>query len=214
VGACDRRPHLHIDHNAIALADNAPHVSMRPMRDLIVTQNITVDGVIEGDFFVLAGESSDASDVDDALRRQRERADALVLGRNTFEAFRSFWPHQTDDPSGTSDYLNSVAKYVVSRSLDADDLGWANSTVLRTIEDVGRLKTLDGADIVTTGSISLVHGLIAAGIVDEYRLFTYPVVLGQGRRLFTDTRAELDLMEAVGFRSGVSLAVYRQRQAT
>jgi len=175
------------------------------MRDLVVTENISVDGVLDGDFYVLAG----PGDVDEALREQRERADALVLGRSTFEAFRSYWPQQTDNPSGTSQYLNRVAKYVVSTTLAPGDLGWESSTVLRGLDDVRTLKEQDGADIVVTGSVSLVHSLITAGLVDEYRLFTYPVVVGEGRTLFPGGRADLRLVEARPFRSGVVLARYR-----
>jgi dihydrofolate reductase len=179
------------------------------MRDLVVTENISVDGVLDGDFYVLAGQGSDTGDVDEALREQRERADALVLGRSTFEAFRSYWPQQTDNPSGTSQYLNRVAKYVVSTTLAPGDLGWESSTVLRGLDDVRTLKEQDGADIVVTGSVSLVHSLITAGLVDEYRLFTYPVVVGEGRTLFPGGRADLRLVEARPFRSGVVLARYR-----
>ena len=179
------------------------------MRDLVVTENISVDGVLDGDFYVLAGQGSDAGDVDEALREQRERADALVLGRSTFEAFRSYWPQQTDNPSGTSQYLNRVAKYVVSTTLAPGDLGWESSTVLRGLDDVRTLKEQDGADIVVTGSVSLVHSLITAGLVDEYRLFTYPVVVGEGRTLFPGVRTDLRLVEARPFRSGVMLARYR-----
>jgi dihydrofolate reductase len=179
------------------------------MRDLVVTENISVDGVLDGDFYVLAGQGSEAGDVDEALREQRDRADALVLGRSTFEAFRGYWPQQTDNPSGTSQYLNRVAKYVVSTTLAPGDLGWESSTVLRGLDDVRTLKEQDGADIVVTGSVSLVHSLITAGLVDEYRLFTYPVVVGEGRTLFPGVRADLRLVEARPFRSGVVLARYR-----
>ena len=179
------------------------------MRDLVVTENITVDGVLDGDFYARAGESSDTSGVDEALREQRERADALLLGRSTFEAFRSYWPERTDDPSGTSRYLNRVAKYVVSTTLTDDDLGWENSTILRGLDDIQALKEQDGADIVVTGSVTLVHSLITGGLVDEYRLFTYPVVVGEGRTLFSGAEAGLRLVEARPFRSGVLLARYR-----
>lgn len=178
-------------------------------RDLIVTENISLDGVLDGDFYVLAGEGSDTGDVDRALAEQRERADALLLGRSTFEAFRDYWPKQTDNPSGTSQYLNQVAKYVVSTTLPDDDLGWESSTVLRGLDDVRALKDKDGADIVVTGSVSLVHSLITAGMVDEYRLFTYPVVVGEGRTLFPRTSGDLRLTEARPFRSGVVLTRYR-----
>ena len=180
------------------------------MRDLVVTENISVDGVLDGDFYVLAGEGDDTDDVDEALRRQRERADALLLGRETFEAFRGYWPKQVDNPSGTSRYLDDVAKYVVSTTLPDGDLGWQHSTVLRGLDDVRALKQQDGADIVTTGSVSLVHSLIDAGLVDEFRLFTYPVVVGDGRRLFMGWRGDLELVEAQTFRSGVTLTRYRR----
>ena len=180
------------------------------MRDLVVTENLSLDGVLDGDFYVLAGEGVDTTDVDDALRQQRERADALVLGRNTFEAFRGYWPKQQDNPSGNSQYLNAVAKYVVSTTLGDADLHWENSTVLRGLDDVRALKQQDGGDIVATGSVSLVHALVAAGLVDEFRLFTYPVVVGEGRRLFDGWRGDLRLVDVQGFRSGVALTRYRR----
>src|SRR3954453_17394284 len=102
------------------------------MRTLAVTENITLDGVIEAaeGWFRPAGtdDEVDRSDLEDALREQREGADALLVGRVTFEQTPSFWPHRTDDPTGTSDYLNRVAKYVASSTLREPE--WANSTVL------------------------------------------------------------------------------------
>jgi dihydrofolate reductase len=179
------------------------------MRNLVVTENISLDGVLDGDFYVRAGETAHAVDIDEALRVQREHADALLVGRVTFEAFRSYWPNQTANPSGTSQYLNAVAKYVVSATLAQADLGWDNSTVLRNLDDVRALKEQPGSDIVTTGSVTLVHSLIAAGLVDEYRLFTYPVLVGEGRQLFASTRGELRLFESRAFESGVTLTRYR-----
>src|SRR3954454_14308689 len=102
------------------------------MRTLAVTENITLDGVIEAaeGWFGPAGtdDEVDRSDLEDALREQREAADALLVGRVTFEQLRSYWPDRTDDPSGTSAYLNQVTKYVASRTLREPE--WANSTVL------------------------------------------------------------------------------------
>ena len=104
-----------------------------------------------------------------------------------------------------------MSKYVVSGTLD--DPGWENSTVLRgpLEDDIRALKAAEGADIVTTGSIMLVHALVAAGLVDEYRLLVYPVVLGRGARLFADaTRVPpLKLAETRPFRNGVVLLRYR-----
>jgi dihydrofolate reductase len=91
------------------------------MRDLIVTENITLDGVIEATkgWFAPAGDDSesDQSDVEAALREQMEAADAFLVGRTTFEQMRGYWPKQTDDATGVTDYLNTVAKYVVSSTL-------------------------------------------------------------------------------------------------
>jgi dihydrofolate reductase len=155
------------------------------MRSLIITQNVTLDGSIEmlEDWF-------DPQAQDDELiaemRRQDETADALLLGRKTFEDFRGYWPDQTNDTSGIADYINSVAKYVVSSTMT--DPGWNNSTLLSgdPVKHVRTLKAAPGGDIVVTGSITLCHNLIAADVVDEYRLFIYPVVQGAGRRLFPD----------------------------
>jgi dihydrofolate reductase len=186
------------------------------MRDLIVTENITLDGVIEAteeNWFAPAGDDAetDQSDVVEALREQMEAADAFLVGRITFEQMRGYWPQQTDDTTGISDYLNSVSKYVVSSTLV--DPEWQSSTVLRGEhkDEIRALKSKPGKDVVTTGSITLVRDLIAAGLVEEYRLFLHPVVLGHGRRLFVDASgvSELRLVETRPFRSGIVLLRYR-----
>ena len=185
------------------------------MRALIVTENITLDGVIDATdgWFDPAGDGDvDQSDLEAELRTQREAADALLMGRVTFEEMRGYWPLQTDDPSGTADYLDAVSKYVVSGTMR--DPEWDRSTVLSgaLVSEVEQLKAEDGRDIVTTGSITLVHGLIEAGLVDEYRLFVYPVVIGRGRRLFADPSetSRLRLEDAQPFHSGVVLLRYRR----
>lgn len=180
------------------------------MRTLAVTQNITVDGAVEmiGDWFT-PGDATDEELLEET-RRQDERADAVLLGRETFTAFRGFWPHQSDDRTGITDYLNRVEKFVVSSTLTTPD--WANTTILSgdPVQEVAALKARPGRDIVLTGSITLCHTLIAAGLVDEYRLFTYPVVQGRGRRLFPDGCAVpgLRLLEARSFGCGVTFSSY------
>jgi dihydrofolate reductase len=106
---------------------------------------------------------------------------------------------------------NRVFKVVFSHTLE--EPGWENMTVLSgdLAEEVRKLKARVDGKIRVTGSITLVHGLIAAGLVDEYRLFVYPVVVGCGRRLFEDATnvPELELVEATSYRSGVVLLIYR-----
>lgn len=189
------------------------------MRDLIVTENITLDGVIDAaeGWFAPSGDEAEAdgSDVLEAIAEQREAADAFLVGRVTFEQMRGYWPQRVDDTTGIADYLDRVSKYVVSSTLA--EPGWERTTVLRgpLREEIAGLKSSPGRDIVTTGSIRLVHALIAAGLVDEYRLFVYPVVLGRGERLFTGATGvpPLRLVDARPFRSGVVLLRYRT-QAT
>ena len=187
---------------------------MASERRLIVTQNITLDGVIdatEGWFVPTGEEDGDTSDIAATLRTHMQAQDALLMGRKTFEQMRGFWPYQTDDTTGVSDHLNRVSKYVMSTTLE--DPEWENSTVLRgpLEDDVRALKAEPGAEIGITGSISVVHDLIAAGLADEYRLFVYPVVLGRGARLFEEATEvpNLEFVEATPFRSGIVLLSYR-----
>jgi dihydrofolate reductase len=184
-------------------------------RDLVITENITVDSVIDatGDWFVPAGaeDPADVADMRKVEERLRANADALLVGRATFEAFRGYWPHQTDDQTGVSEYLNRVDKYVISSTLTDPD--WSGTTVLRgdLADEVAQLKHRPGGDIVATGSITMVHALNRTGLVDEYRLFVYPVVMGSGRRLFEEPvdHPDLKLVEAHPFSSGVVLLRYR-----
>ncbi|HEX5907588.1 MAG TPA: dihydrofolate reductase family protein, partial [Propionibacteriaceae bacterium] len=164
----------------------------------------------EGWFAPSGEEDVDQSDLIEALREQSTAADAVLLGRVTFEEMRGFWPLQTDDKTGVTDYLNTVEKYVISSTMKAPE--WQRSTVLSgdVKDNIRELKSREGKDIVVTGSITLVHELIASGLVDEYRLFIYPVVIGHGARLFEDGIyvAKLRLVECRPFRSGIVLMRY------
>lgn len=183
------------------------------MRTLAITQNATVDGSIEmlGEWFDPQGRpGQDISDLLEEVHRQDSVADALVLGRRTFEDMRGYWPQQIEDATGITDYLNQVQKYVISSTMT--DPQWRRTTVLSgdPVEQIRALKGQPGQDIVVTGSITLCHTLIEAGVVDEYRLFTYPVVQGRGRRLFPDgfELHQLDLLDAKGFRCGITYSRY------
>ena len=183
------------------------------MRDLIITQNITLDGVIDNSssWFDPADQQGDADDLNQALMAQAHASDAFLVGRTTFEEMRAYWPQQHEDATGVTDHLNRVAKYVVSTTLA--DPEWDGTTIFRgpLADDVRALKASTGHDIVIAGSIRLCHALIEAGLVDEYRLFTYPLVEGRGRRLFQNRTSvpPLQPVEIRKFRNGVVLSRYR-----
>jgi dihydrofolate reductase len=189
------------------------------MRRLVVTENITLDGVIEmiDDWFdPRQPDDPEAAAEMAAVEREHQRnADAVLLGRQTYQDFEGYWPKQTDDPTGITDYLNETRKYVLSTTLV--DPEWQNTTVLRGPLDaeVAALKELPGKDIVATGSISVVTALVGSGLVDEYRLMVHPYVQGRGKRLFEHgaDAGRMQLVEARPFRTGVVLMRYRPTPA-
>lgn len=102
----------------------------------------------------------------------------LLLGRKTFEIFAAYWPEHADMWPG----INDVTKYVMSNTLDRSD--WQNSVFLKSVDDVERLKNSEGSDIQVIGSGNLAQTLFKHDLVDELRLMTFPITLGQGKRLF------------------------------
>lgn len=186
------------------------------MRKLAITQNMTLDGSVEmlGSWFDPQGMAeTDNSDMVEENDRQDHAADAFLCGRQTFTDLRDYWRDLPDDPTGISDYLNGVDKYVVSATLV--DPEWAGTTVIGSapMDAIADLKDRPGRDIVITGSIRLCHEVVSAGLVDEYRLYLYPSIQGGGRRLFPEghDQPRLTLLDSVRFRSGVQLLTYDAR---
>jgi dihydrofolate reductase len=177
---------------------------------LVVTQNISLDGRIEfiDSWFDPSPEDQDVADLQEEMDRQGDACAAMLLGRQTFEDFRSYWPQHADEPAGAS--LSRLQKYVVSRTLG--DPGWQNSTVLSgdPLDEVRRLKDSGDGDLVVTGSITLTHAILGAGLVDELRLFVHPAIQGRGRTLVSPDLTLLGLapLEARMFRGGVTLLRY------
>jgi dihydrofolate reductase len=139
------------------------------------------------------------------------RADALLLGRKTYEIFAAYWPNVGDeDPMAKK--LNSVAKYVASRTLDSVD--WNNSNLLRgdVAEEVARLKAEVDGEIHVAGSSNLIQTLLKHDLVDEFQLLVFPVVLGTGKRLFGDGTIPrgLRLAETQTSPSGVAIQRYER----
>jgi dihydrofolate reductase len=132
----------------------------------------------------------------------------LLLGRKTYEIFAAHWPHAIDEPG--ADVLNSATKYVASRTLDAVE--WQNSNLLEgdVAEAIARLKDQDGPEIQVHGSGNLIQTLLEHDLVDEYRLWIFPVVLGTGKRLFADGAipSGLKLIDSKTSTTGVLIATY------
>jgi dihydrofolate reductase len=134
----------------------------------------------------------------------------LLLGRRTYDIFAAHWPYAEGGPyDDIAKTFNRITKYVTTRK--GSDLSWKGSVALRdAAKDVAKLKQQDGPALVTQGSTELVHALLAAGLVDEIRTFTFPVVLGKGKRLFDDgsqPRTFKVTHSAVGS-SGIIVATY------
>ena len=186
---------------------------------LTITTNVSVDGVMQGlggpeedrrDGFVRGGWALPLFDaeVEEMLGRVYQRADAFLFGRWTFEVFAGSWG-KAQDPSLIADALNSRPKYVVSTTLA--EPGWAGSTVLPDVEAVRELKAAPGGELQVHGSLSLARLLLDNQLADEITLFTYPVVIGQGMRLFPadGPDAALELVESRAAGNGVTMQVYR-----
>ena len=177
------------------------------MRKLVVSEFITLDGVIESpqDWSFPYWNDEIASFKLDEIRA----CGGLVLGRVTYEGFAQAWPGRTDE-QGYADRINSLPKYVVSSTLPAAE--WQNSTLIRggLAAEIARLKQQPGGDLVLFGSGMLARGLAGLNLVDEYHLLVYPVAPGKGRRLFEGSaRASLALLDVKRYSSGVVLLKYQ-----
>jgi dihydrofolate reductase len=137
----------------------------------------------------------------------------LLLGRKTYEIFAAHWPYQRDDDPIAKSF-NAVTKYVATRS--DTPLTWKRSVALRDAAvDVTRLKKEEGPNLVTQGSADLIQTLLAHDLIDEFRVFTFPITLGRGKRLFGDgTRpATLKLTDSKVTSAGVVIARFRRAGA-
>ena len=187
------------------------------MARIVVTEFVSLDGVMEGpggdNDFVRGAWSFefDRGDEGDKFKLEETMAaDALLLGRRTYEGFAAAWPEREGE---FADKFNEMPKYVVSSTLD--DPPWTNTTVLSgdPAEAVSKLKGEADGEIVVHGSAQLVEALVEAGLVDEIRLMVFPVVLGTGKRLFGETsdakKLRLTRSQAVGS-DGVMILVYER----
>ncbi len=185
------------------------------MRKIIVTEFITLDGVIEAPG---GGETTHPHAGWQLSYRHPEAGqykinelagtEALLLGKNTYEAFAKYWPTQSEP--GFADPINRYAKYVVSTTLQKAE--WNNSHILRDVaNDVAALKRTDGGDILVYGSATLVRALLQNNLVDELHLMIFPVSIGGGLKIFEDNRElkRFELKSSRAFDNGVVILEYR-----
>ncbi len=160
------------------------------MRKVIVSEFVSVDGVMEdpGGAEGTVGGAWARGLTNEAGKFKFDEVmdcEALLLGRVTYQGFAAAWPSMKDE-GGFADKMNGMPKYVISKTLGKAE--WTNSTVLRgdVLQEVTKLKQQSGGDILVNGSAQLVAALTEHNLVDEYRLMVFPVVLGKGKRMFSD----------------------------
>ena len=186
------------------------------MGRIVVTEFISLDGVIEGPgggedykhvgwtFEFDRGDEGNKFKLDELVE-----AEAQLLGRRTYEGFAAAWPGRTDE-AGFADKMNSMPKYVVSTTLESAD--WNNTTILRSLDDVAKAKDdVDGVMLVA-GSAQLAQGLLERDLVDELRLMVFPVVLGTGKRLWGETsdKKTFTLADSKTVGEGIAILTFRR----
>ena len=186
------------------------------MRTLISSAFISLDGVMEGP----GGEPGyrntgwtfkDVEFVPEAYEikgREQEEATAILLGRVSYQAFSPVWPDMKEFAG-----YKPMPKYVVSTTLTEDNLvsNWGETTILRSLDQVAALKETEGGPIIIHGSASLNHSLSDAGLIDRYHLLVFPVLLGAGKRLFSETdkdKQNLKLVASEAYGNGIQKLVY------
>ncbi|MGO9750103.1 MAG: dihydrofolate reductase family protein [Solirubrobacteraceae bacterium] len=183
---------------------------------IVLSENVSLDGVIEdpagGEGFARGGwvgrvGHRGRDDAAKILLKEALRAEALLLGRHSYEFFAGRWPSRSGE---LADTLNGLPKYVVSATLE--DPQWRNSTVLKgdVVSEVSQLRQALNGEILVYASFQLVQMLLEHDLVDELRLMVYPVVLGAGARLFGETKDKIPmrLLDARSVGDDLALLTY------
>ncbi|GGH21216.1 dihydrofolate reductase family protein [Paenibacillus segetis] len=179
------------------------------MRKIVVSEFVTLDGVMEDPSwtFQFACEGQEKFKYEEL-----KSSDALLLGRVTYEGFAAAWPNMLEQTGEYGQWMNDYPKHVVSTTLD--QVEWKNSSLIQgNLEDeISNLKKQPGKDILVFGSCTLVQSLMKLNLIDEYRLMVFPIVVGNGRRLFDaglDTTV-LKLVDTKTLESGVVVLTYQK----
>jgi dihydrofolate reductase len=180
------------------------------MGKIVVTEFMSIDGVIDEPRWTFGynrGPEGDKFKYDELFA-----ADAMLLGRVTYQGFAQAWPSYTDE-EGFADRMNSIPRYVVSNTLSDADATWGPTTVIRgdVPAELTRLRKEYDGTLLVHGSVQLTHTLIEHGLADEYHLMVFPIILGAGKRFAPDTLAEgakLTLSSVKAAPDGIQLLVY------
>lgn len=191
------------------------------MRKIIVSTYVTLDGVIQPlDWSAQSQDSASSEERNQYAREVLFDADALLMGRETYEIFAGSWPTRTaadDEPGaeGVTDRINRLPKYVVSTTLQ-EPLTW-NSTLIKgdVASEIAKLKDQPGKNIVMYGCGQLAKTLLEHDLADEFLFWVYPVVRGRGTRLFKDeVNADLELVDTRVFGAGFAVLTCRPKRGT
>ncbi|MET0694241.1 MAG: dihydrofolate reductase family protein [Propionibacteriaceae bacterium] len=178
-------------------------------RKILANLFITLDGVVESPEKWSSGYWND--EIQNAMSGGMFDSEALVLGRVTYQTFAESWGSRSSEDDPGTEHMNSVRKYVASRTLSTVE--WNNSQLLQgdTTAAVAALKAEEGGDVAVSGSPSLVVWLLEQGLLDELQLLIYPVVLGKGKQLFRGVTEQqvLTVASCTAFSNGVLHVVYR-----
>jgi dihydrofolate reductase len=184
------------------------------VRKVVATELVSVDSVMGSPEEWAFSYSND--EMAEANASGMAAADAMLLGRVTYQEFASYWPYQNSADQPFTDYLNNTPKFVVSTTLE-EPLEWQNSTLIKgnVAEEVAKLKRQPGKDIGIVGSATLVRSLLRDGLLDELRLMVHPIVVGRGKHLFDDggDRKALELVDSKTFGTGVLYLTYQPAQS-
>ena len=183
------------------------------MRTIVSFTHATLDGYIDAPHEWAFPYSDD--ELQDYLLEMTLAADALLLGRITYEGMAQAWPNRGGDPF--ADHVNSITKYVVA-SQPVDTTAWPPAVVIAgpdLLDEVRRLKQSEGGDIIIWGTGQLTDALAAAGLFDEYRICTSPVIKGGGEPLFRPAcTGTVELLDTKVFATGVVVHAYRPASAS
>jgi dihydrofolate reductase len=182
------------------------------MRKIVAGLFISLDGVYESPDKWHFSYFND--EIGQEVGAQMAATDTMLLGRQTYQEFASYWPHQANDVP-PADFMNNTPKVVVSSTLKTVE--WQNSTLIsgNVVEELRKLKSQPGKNIGITGSGTLVRSLLRDGLLDELHLLVHPIVVGSGKRLFDGEpgKVPLKLTESKTFSSGVLALTYAPADA-